>query len=117
MREAILFAMLFVIFALLIIRARPLGVGRAIVSFVVALIITAIFARSWVEVPPGMVGTVYDPFAGGIQRMDLGGGWRLIKPWSDMRLWSVRTQEYTMSGRRDEGAIVGDDSMVCQTKE
>ncbi len=41
----------------------------------------------------------------------------MIKPWSDMKLWSVRTQEYTMSGKRDEGPVVGDDAMVCQTKE
>lgn len=117
MREAILFAILFLLFALMVIRARPLGFGRAVVSFIGALILTALFSRSWVEVPAGMVGTVYDPFAGGIQNLDMGGGWHFIKPWSDMRLWSVRTQEYTMSGKREEGAVVGDDAMTCQTKE
>lgn len=117
MRIAILFALLFIVYALLIVRARPLNPGRSIASFIAALIVMAIFSRSWVEVPPGIVGTIYDPFAGGIQNADLGGGWHLIKPWADMRLWSVRTQEYTMSGKREEGAVVGDDAMVCQTKE
>src|ERR1041385_2055775 len=117
MRGAILFAMVLTIFGLRILGAKPLQPGRAVGSFLIALIVTVVFSHSWVEVPPGMVGTVYDPFAGGIQQMDLGGGWHLIKPWSDLRLWSVRTQEYTMSGRRDEGAVVGDDAMICQTKE
>src|SRR5262249_37381818 len=117
MRFAILFAFLFIFYALLVIRARPLKPARSILSFIGALIVTGIFSHSWVEVPPGMVGTVYDPFAGGIQQVDFGGGWHLIKPWADLKLWSVRTQEYTMSGRRDEGAVVGDDAMVCQTKE
>src|SRR5436309_2492291 len=114
MRGAILFALLFGVVGLLVMRAKPLTAGRAIAAFVAGLIVMTLFSHSWVEVPPGMVGTVYDPFAGGIQNTDLGGGWHLIKPWADMQLWSVRTQEYTMSGRREEGAVVGDDAMVCQ---
>lgn len=117
MRAAILFAFLFIVFALLVLRAKPLKPGRAIAAFVAALIATGVFAHSWVEVPPGMVGTVYNPFAGGILSMDMQGGWHLIAPWSNMQLWSIRTQEYTMSSKREEGAVAGDDSMVCQTKE
>lgn len=117
MREAILFALFVVLIGLLMVRSKAHPVPRAIAAFLVALVVTMVFSHSWVEVPPGMVGTVYDPFAGGIQNADLSGGWHLIKPWSNMQLWSVRTQEYTMSGQRDEGAVVGDDSMVCQTRE
>src|SRR5262249_39098931 len=117
MRLAILFAILFLVYAALIIKARPLRPGRSILSFIATLIVTGIFSHSWVEVPPGMVGTVYDPFAGGIQNKDLTGGWHLITPWANMQLWTIRTQEYTMSGKREEGAVAGDDSMICQTKE
>ncbi len=117
MREAILFAILLLTAALIIGRAKKPSAGRIFLAVLGSIIVTALFARCWVEVPPGMVGTLYDPFAGGIQNADLTGGWHFIKPWADMQLWSVRTQEYTMSAQRDEGAVVGDDSMVCQTKE
>jgi regulator of protease activity HflC (stomatin/prohibitin superfamily) len=117
MREAILFGLAFLIWGALMFRAKRVTAGRGIGAFILAFIITTIFSRCWVEVPPGQVGTIYDPFGGGIQNADLGGGWHLIKPWDNLQLWTVRTQEYTMSGERDEGAIVGDDSMVCQTKE
>jgi regulator of protease activity HflC (stomatin/prohibitin superfamily) len=108
---------MFALIALLNIRAKSPSPGRITAAFLASLVFTMFFSRCWVEVPPGMVGTIYDPFAGGIQKMDLSGGWHLIRPWVNLQLWSVRTQEYTMSGRRDEGAVVGDDSMICQTKE
>ena len=117
MRIAILIALFFTLFGLFILRAKPLHPGRAIASFFAAFLLAALFSHSWVEVPPGQVGTVYDQFARGIQDSDMAGGWHLIKPWASMELWSVRTQEYTMSGKREEGAVVGDDAMVCQTKE
>jgi regulator of protease activity HflC (stomatin/prohibitin superfamily) len=117
MREAILFGIAFLIWAAVMARAKKVTPGRAIGAFIAAIFLTMIFARSWVQVPPGQVGTVYDPFGGGIQSVDLGDGWHLIKPWANLQLWTVRTQEYTMSGQHDEGAVIGDDSMICQTKE
>jgi len=117
MRESILFALFFLTFALLMIRARAHVVLRGIGAFIVSIAITGLFARCWVQVPPGMVGAVYDPFAGGIQNVDLQEGWHLIKPWANMQLWSIRTQEYTMSDRREEGAVAGDVAMVSQTRE
>lgn len=37
-------------------------------------------------------------------------------PWQTVRLFNVRTQQYTMSSVRDE-ATGTDDAMNCQTKE
>lgn len=37
-------------------------------------------------------------------------------PWQTVRLFNVRTQQYTMSSVRDE-ATDTDDAMTCQTKE
>lgn len=37
-------------------------------------------------------------------------------PWQTVRLFNVRTQQYTMSSVRDE-ATGADDAMTCQTKE
>ncbi len=115
MRGAILFAIFFLVLALVMWRGR--SVGRALAGMFLALLLTSLFARSWVQVPAGFVGTVYNPFAGGIQNVDMSAGWHFIAPWANMQLWSIRTQEYTMSEKREEGAVVGDDSMVCQTKE
>src|SRR5207249_10754356 len=103
MRGAILFAIFFLVLALVLSRGRT--AGRVILGFVLALFLTSLFARSWVQVPAGSVGTIYDPFAGGIQRADLPAGWHFIMPWANLQLWSIRTQEYTMSEKRDEGAV------------
>lgn len=117
MRGAILFAIFFLTIALVMLRSKSFAGGRFFGGILLALMLTGAFAHSWVEVPPGHVGTVYDPFAGGIQDVDLSPGWHLIKPWASLQVWSVRTQEYTMSAKREEGAVVGDDSMICQTSE
>ncbi len=117
MRECILLGILVTVYLLFALGKRGAGAGRRIVGGVVAFIVVMTLARSWVQVPPGTVGAVYDPFAGGILSHDLREGWHLIAPWANMQLWSVRTQEYTMSAGHDEGAVQGDDSMVCQTKE
>jgi hypothetical protein len=115
MRVTILLAIFSIIMALICMRGK--GGGRVTVAAIVSLIVTFVIAHMWVEVPPGTVGAVYNPFAGGIQEGDLRGGWHLIAPWANLQLWTVRSQEYTMSGQRDEGAVIGDDSMICQTTE
>lgn len=117
MRETLLIALPFVLAAVAMARGRTSSAGRAAMGLGAGVVFAAILAHSWVEVAPGTVGAVYDPFGGGIRRQDLREGWHLIAPWASMQTWSVRTQEYTMSATHEEGAVLGDDSMTCQTSE
>lgn len=74
---------------------------------------------SWsiVVLPGGHVACVYDPLRGGIQDYTLPEGMRLVPPWCTVQVFSVQTQEYTMSIAPKEGAVVGDDSIKCETNE
>ena len=67
MRGAILFAIFFLTIALIMARAKSFSGGRFFGAILLAAFVAGVFAHSWVEVPAGHVGTVYDPFAGGIQ--------------------------------------------------
>jgi regulator of protease activity HflC (stomatin/prohibitin superfamily) len=74
--------------------------------------------RMWITVPPAQVAAMYDPLRGGIQEYDLREGWHLIPPWATVRYFSVRTQNYTMSGLEKEDAAVGhEDAITVQTSE
>jgi regulator of protease activity HflC (stomatin/prohibitin superfamily) len=117
MREVILFALFFGILAVVALRLRASAGVRTAVALISAVAVTSLLGHSWVEVPPGYVGAVYDPFGGGIQNRDLREGWHLISPWASLQPWIIRTQEYTMSATPDEGAVAGDDAMTCQTSE
>ncbi|GIV19777.1 MAG: hypothetical protein KatS3mg023_1528 [Armatimonadota bacterium] len=87
-----------------------LGIGLTVFS--------AAFAnRCFVTVPAAYVATVYDPLRGGVQPVELPEGFHFVLPWWRTELWRVQTQEYTMSAIRSEGAVIGDDSIHCQTNE
>ncbi|MCS6829577.1 MAG: prohibitin family protein [Armatimonadota bacterium] len=87
-----------------------LGIGITIFS--------AAFAnRCFLTVPAAYVATVYDPLRGGVQPVELPEGFHFVLPWWKTELWRVQTQEYTMSAIRSEGAVIGDDSIHCQTNE
>lgn len=87
-----------------------LGIGLTVFS--------AAFAnRCFVTVPAAYVATVYDPLRGGVQPVELPEGFHFVLPWWKTELWRVQTQEYTMSAIRSEGAVIGDDSIHCQTNE
>lgn len=117
MREAILFLLLCTVTSLIVgLRGRPLQGSRLMIGLIAGFISVLLISKMWVEVPPGHVGVRFDPFAGGIQERELGEGWSLVLPWQSVQLFNVRTQQYTMSGIRDE-AGGDDDSMTCQTKE
>ena len=77
-----------------------------------------VLGKSWVTVPPASVLATYDPLRGGIQPGDYGEGWHLIPPWASRQFFSVRTQSYTMSNLKQEGAGGGgEDAISCQTSE
>ncbi len=87
-----------------------LGIGLTVFS--------AAFAnRCFLTVPAAYVATVYDPLRGGVQPVELPEGFHFVLPWWRTELWRVQTQEYTMIAIRSEGAVIGDDSIHCQTNE
>jgi prohibitin 2 len=73
--------------------------------------------RMWVEVPPAAVAAIYDPLRGGILSSDLGEGWHLVPPWASVRLFSTRTQNYTMGSMAQETGGITEDAIQCQTSE
>jgi len=87
--------------------------GAAISGILLVLLLSSM----WITVPAAYTAATYNPFGGGIGNADLGEGWHLIAPWVKVQQYSKRLQEYTMSIADKEGAVLGDDSMVCQTKE
>lgn len=87
-----------------------LGIGLTVFS--------AAFANHcFLTVPAAYVATVYDPLRGGVQPAELPEGFHFVLPWWKTELWRVQTQEYTMSAVHTEGAVIGDDSIHCQTNE
>jgi regulator of protease activity HflC (stomatin/prohibitin superfamily) len=100
---------------------RPRTVLRNPVLLILGIGVTvfaAAFAnRCFLTVPAAYVATVYDPLRGGVQPTELPEGFHFVLPWWKTELWRVQTQEYTMSAIRSEGAVIGDDSIHCQTNE
>lgn len=73
--------------------------------------------RCLVTVPAAHVAAIYDPMRGGVQARVLPEGFHVLLPWWSVQVFSQQTQEYTMSSTRTEGAVLGDDSIRCQTNE
>jgi regulator of protease activity HflC (stomatin/prohibitin superfamily) len=78
----------------------------------------AVVGLSVFIVPEASVGVMYNPLAGGIQMYEtLSQGRNWVSPFAKRQSFSIQTQEYTMSISPEEGAIMGDDSIYCQTNE
>ena len=85
---------------------------------VIGIFLSVIVARTTFWVPPAHVGTVYDPIHGGIQLSTIiPEGFNFVSPFYETATFSKQSQEYTMSATKDEGAVIGDDSIHCQTNE
>lgn len=91
--------------------------GLLILGIGLTLFSAAFANRCFLTVPAAYVATVYDPLRGGVQPVELPEGFHFVLPWWKTELWRVQTQEYTMSAIRTEGAVIGDDSIHCQTNE
>jgi len=91
--------------------------GLLILGIGVTVFAAAFANRCFLTVPAAYVATVYDPLRGGVQPTELPEGFHFVLPWWKTELWRVQTQEYTMSATRSEGAVIGDDSIHCQTNE
>jgi regulator of protease activity HflC (stomatin/prohibitin superfamily) len=87
-----------------------LGVGLAVFG-------GAFADQCFLTVPAAHVAAVYDPLRGGVQSVELPEGFHFVLPWWQTQLFRVQTQEYTMSKISSEGAVIGDDSIHCQTNE
>jgi regulator of protease activity HflC (stomatin/prohibitin superfamily) len=90
---------------------------RLVLSILGALTLYLVVKWSFLLIPGGHVACVYDPTRGGIQSYTLPEGLRMILPWDKTAIFSVQTQEYTMSISPTEGAVLGDDSIKCETNE
>ena len=94
--------------------ARP----RRLVALIMgALAVFCVLRWSVLIIPGAHIACVYDPTRGGIQDYTLPEGMHLIAPWDKTTIFSVQTQEYTMSASPTEGATMGDDSIKCETNE
>lgn len=91
--------------------------GRLAFAILLALAVYPVLKWSVIVIPGGHVACVYDPARGGIQKYTLPEGLSVIAPWVNTQMFSVQTQEYTMSIAAKEGAVLGDDSIKCETNE
>lgn len=91
--------------------------GRLWAWLLGAIAVLYMLRASVVIVPGAHVACVYDPLMGGIQSYTLPEGLRFIFPWCKAEIFRTQTQEYTMSIAAKEGAVIGDDSIRCETNE
>ena len=68
------------------------------------------------RVPAGHVGVAYSVF-GGVLPIEYDMGWHFKWPWIDITLYSIQTQDYTMSLMQGEGQRTGDDRITALTSE
>lgn len=80
------------------------GIGIFILVVLVILLVSSV-----VIVDAGKVGVVST--FGDVQETPLRSGLQLKNPLSNVTTMDIRTQEYTMSGVANEGAVMGDDSI------
>lgn len=95
--------------------------GASIIGAIATLpfiIVLVIFIASFciARIPAGHVGVKYSVF-GGVQVSELPEGWHLKWPWVSITLYSVRTQDYTMSITQGEGRRAADDRISALTSE
>jgi regulator of protease activity HflC (stomatin/prohibitin superfamily) len=86
-----------------------------VVCILIALYYIA--THSTIVIPGAHIACVYDPMRGGIQNDVLPEGLHIIPPWIKTAVFSVQTQQYTMSIAKNEGAVAGDDAIKCETNE
>ncbi len=86
----------------------------------VVLVVIALYyfaTHCTIVIPGAHIACVYDPLRGGIQEEVLPEGMHIIAPWIKTAVFSVQTQQYTMSIAKNEGAVSGDDAIKCETNE
>jgi regulator of protease activity HflC (stomatin/prohibitin superfamily) len=84
------------------------------VVLILAIFASVIFA-SLVQIGPGHVGVTI--LFGSVQDNVLKSGLNVINPLVDVEKLDVKTQAYTMSGVKDEGAVKGDDAITTLSSD
>lgn len=87
--------------------------AAAFVAFALAIVVLA--SGSFVTVEPGELGVKV--FFGRVETDVLESGFHLINPLTEVVRMDARTQAYTMSGRTNEGAVVGDDAIEVLSRD
>lgn len=92
-------------------KANPnLGSFGKIGRFIgIALVALGIMTACFVQISPGTVGV--QTLFGKVQPGTLTEGLNVVNPLVDVITFDIRTQNYTMSGIRDEGEKMGDDAI------
>lgn len=92
-------------------KANPnLGSFGKIGRFIgIALVALGILTACFVQISPGTVGV--QTLFGKVQTGVLSEGLNVVNPLVDVITFDIRTQNYTMSGVRDEGEKMGDDAI------
>ncbi|MFH1447981.1 MAG: prohibitin family protein [Candidatus Micrarchaeota archaeon] len=84
----------------------------------VIVILLSVFQGAFIaSIPAGHVGVMYDSFAGGVQAAEWPEGLHIKMPWQSITMYSIRTQDYTMSIVQGEGDVENADSIDALTKE
>ncbi len=84
-------------------------VGKTARYIGLAIILLGISTACFVQIEPGEVGV--KTLFGKIQEGTLTEGLNFVNPLVEVKKFDVRTQNYTMSAVRDEGAMKGDDAI------
>jgi len=88
-----------------------------IALFAVIIAVIMVILDGFVVIPAGHVGVIYD-LGNGVLESQYEEGLNLKIPfWQKATIMDARTQEYTMSATRGEGAMISDDSIVARSKD
>ncbi len=91
--------------------------GNKVKTLVFILLLFLIIVKTFVFIPAGFAGVVYDR-GRGVLRSPLREGINMVIPfWQSVYLMDTRLQEYTMSMATDEGALRRDDSLDAPTSD
>jgi regulator of protease activity HflC (stomatin/prohibitin superfamily) len=91
------------------------GIGGSTKVIGIALMILGVLLGSLVQVDNGYVGV--KKLFGKVQPGYLESGMSLINPLMEVEKLDIRTQNYTMSGIKNEGQIAGDDAIKVLTND
>lgn len=90
---------------------------KLIVPLVIAVVVVLIILDGLVSIPAGHVGVIFDQGSGVLEN-ELDEGLHLKIPfWQQVTILDGRTQEYTMSIAKGEGAKDSDDSIESRSKD
>jgi len=95
---------------------RRKGAKRDLILFCVGLLVLLVLSLCFTVVPAGHVGVIYS-FAGGVKDNEFSEGFHVKAPWESVVMYSVRTQDYTMSSIIGEGVKSQADSIQVLTIE